>query len=296
MILSRRSFIKASALAAGAPLALSAVDKLPAAHALGAPIGTVIDYSAGVPNAQDVKARGHLGAVRYVSERRPGANWMLGKPVRIDETKAFAAAGLEVASVYQFGRAETADWLQGAAGAAIHAPQAIALHTAAGGPSGRPVYVAIDDNPTRAQYDNQIRPYLQAFKTALEGAGLKLGIYGNYNVIDWAIADGLGEYFWMHDWGSDGRIHPRTTIHQKAKWTDNISGVEVDINNVYSHDWGQWKAGYAPAPAPNQIPAIPNIDQLSSMLPPELRDIRLPSQQEINNAINLVNQARGLSS
>lgn len=115
-------------------------------------------------------------------------------------------------------------------------------------------------------------------------------------MIDWATADGLGEYFWMHDWGSDGRIHPRTTIHQKAQWTDNISGVEVDINNVYSHDWGQWKAGYAPVPAPNQIPAIPNIDQLSSMLPPELRDIRLPSQQEINNAINLVNQARGLSS
>lgn len=125
MHLSRRAFLqatlKASALAAATPVAFSAVDKLPEAHALGAPIGTVIDYSGGVPNAQEVKARGYLGAVRYVSERRPGANWMLGKPVRIDETKAFADAGLEVASVYQFGRAETADWLQGAAGTAIHA-------------------------------------------------------------------------------------------------------------------------------------------------------------------------------
>ncbi|QGU02588.1 hypothetical protein CKALI_08645 [Corynebacterium kalinowskii] len=296
MVLSRRSFLKASALAAVAPIAASAVDKLPAAHALGAPVGTVIDYSGGVPNAQDVKARGHLGAVRYVSERRPGANWMLGKPVRIDETKAFSNAGLEVASVYQFGRAETADWLQGAAGAAIHAPQAIALHTAAGGPTGRPIYVAIDDNPTRAQYDGQIRPYLRAFKTALEGAGLRLGIYGNYNVIDWAIADGLGEFFWMHDWGSAGRIHPRTTIHQKAKWQENISGVEVDINNVYAHDWGQWKPGYAPTPAPGQIPAIPNTDQLSSMLPPQLGNVKLPSQQQINDAINMVNKARGLSS
>lgn len=297
MKLNRRSFLKASALAAATPFVFSAVDKLPAAHALGAPVGTVIDYSGGVPNAREVKAKGHLGAVRYVSEARPeAASWMKGKPVRIEESKAFAAAGLEVASVYQYGRANTADWLQGAAGAAVHAPQAIALHTAAGGPTGRPIYVAIDDNPTRAQYEGQIRPYLQAFKSALEGANLKLGIYGNYNVIDWAIADGLGEYFWMHDWGSGGRIHPRTTIHQKSKWTDTISGVEVDINNVYAHDWGQWKPGYGPAPIPEAIPGIPNSDQLSSMLPKDINGIPLPSQQELNSALEIIRTARGLSS
>ncbi|MEJ5997295.1 DUF1906 domain-containing protein [Corynebacterium sp. H130] len=296
MSLSRRSFLKATALAGAAPFALSAVEKLPAAHALGAPVGTVIDYSAGVPNAGEVKARGHLGAVRYVSERRPGAEWMKGKPVRIDETKAFAAAGLEVASVYQFGKGTTADWLQGAAGAAVHAPQAISLHAAAGGPTGRPIYVAIDDNPSRAQYDNQIKPYLQAFKTALEGAGLKLGVYGNYNVIEWASRDGLGEFFWMHDWGSNGQIHPRTTIHQKAGLRETISGIEVDVNNVYAHDWGQWKPGYGPTPAPETIPSIPNVDQLSSLLPADLRGIRLPSQQEINTAMELVRRAQALSS
>lgn len=284
--LSRRAFLqatlKASALAAAAPIALGGVVKLPQAHALGAPIGTVIDYSAGVPNAKDVKAKGHLGAVRYVSERRPGAEWMKGKPVRKEEATAYADAGLEVASVYQFGRAETADWLQGAAGAATHAPKAISLHSAAGGPAGRPIYVAIDDNPTRAQYDGQIRPYLTAFKTALAAANLKLGVYGNYNVIEWASKDGLGEYFWMHDWGSEGRIHPLTTIHQKAGLKDTIDGIEVDINNVYAHDWGQWKPGYGPAAA----------NPLSNLLP---ADIPLPSQQQLNDAVQLINKAQGLS-
>lgn len=33
-------------------------------------LGTVIDYFAGVPSARAVKAAGHLGAVRCVSERR----------------------------------------------------------------------------------------------------------------------------------------------------------------------------------------------------------------------------------
>ncbi|WP_460490620.1 DUF1906 domain-containing protein, partial [Corynebacterium nasicanis] len=143
------------------------------------------------------------------------------------------------------------------AGAAVHAPQAIAIHAAAGGPTGRPIYIAIDDNPTRAQYDNQIRPYLQAFQAALRLAGYQTGVYGNFNVIDWAIADGIGTFFWMHDWGSGGKIHPRTTIHQLPQNQQRkIDGVTVDINNVYATDWGQWTPGRpAPAPAPSAPPA-----------------------------------------
>lgn len=246
--MDRRTFMKATLLAA-----TGAVVAAQPAAALGPIVGTVIDYSGGVPSAGSVRAAGHLGAVRYVSEKRPGANWMLGKPVSRSETADFAAHGLGVASVYQFGRADTADWLAGAAGAAQHAPKAIALHAAAGGPAGRPIYVAIDDNPTWDQYAGQIRPYLQAFKKALELAGLRLGVYSNYNVLEWAGNDGLGEYFWMHDWGSGGRIHPRTTIHQPAKRTQLIDGVTVDVNNVYSHDWGQWNAG-------NSTPLAPGLD------------------------------------
>ncbi|AKK02625.1 DUF1906 domain-containing protein [Corynebacterium epidermidicanis] len=291
--LSRRTFFKA-AFAGTAVIAAGSVT--PRANALPAPIGTVIDYSAGVPSAQAVKARGHLGAVRYVSEKRPGANWMAGKPVRLGETQDFANHGLATASVYQFGRAETADWLQGAAGAAIHAPQAIAIHAAAGGPKGRPIYVAIDDNPSRSQYDQQIRPYLQAFQQQLHAAELKLGVYGNYNTIEWATQDGLGEFFWMHDWGSNGRIHPRTTIHQKAKWQENIEGIDVDINNVYAQDWGQWQPGQGPTPSQAQIPAIPGAQQLSSMLPPQVRNVPLPNQQQINDALNLINKVKPLLS
>lgn len=198
-----------------------------------------------------------MGAVRYVSERRPGATWMLGKPVSLGETRDFAANGLATASVYQFGRAETADWLGGAASAAQHAPEAIRLHKAAGGPTGRPIYVAIDDNPHRDHYTHQIRPYLKAFQAALTVAGYQTGVYGNYNVIQWCIEDGIGSFFWQHDWGSGGKIHPRTTIHQKAKWTAVIDGVQVDINNVYASDWGQWVPGAAPNPI---VPSLPQLN------------------------------------
>ena len=242
--LSRRSLFRV----AGATLALGAgAAVLPQADAQGRSLGTVLDYSGGVPSAQAIKNAGHLGAVRYVSE--PRAAWMKGKPVKIEETKAMAAAGLATASVYQYGKDRTADWREGAAGAAKHAPKAIALHAAAGGPTGKPIYVAIDDNPTRNEYETLIKPYLKGFSAALAAAGLKTGVYANYPTIDWLIADGMGEYFWQHGWGSNGKIHPRANVYQRPGVTARVGGVEVDINDVYTRDWGQWTPGTTSLPA-----------------------------------------------
>lgn len=277
--LSRRGFLRAAAVAIAAGTVGAT---LPRAHAQGAILGTVIDYSAGVPSAAAVKAAGHLGAVRYVSGRRPGAEWMLGKPVTSSETQDFANQGLAIASVYQYGKDATADWKQGAVGAATHAPQAIAYHQAAGGPTGRPIYVAIDDNPTRAQYDTLIRPYLQAFQAALQLAGYQTGVYGNYNVIDWAIADGIGQYYWMHNWGSGGRIHPRTTLHQFRIDQDRIEGIGIDVNNVYAHDWGQWTPGQAPPQSTVPASAPISLPGNSSLTPEQL-------QQGIDLVRNLSN-------
>lgn len=250
---SRRNIIKVGAVAAAAGTLAIGVGTATAsrASALGPILGTVIDYSAGVPSASAIKAAGHLGAVRYVSEKRPNAQWMAGKPVTLKETQSMSGQGLATASVYQYGRAETADWKKGAAGAAVHAPKAISIHRAAGGPTGRPIYIAIDDNPTRSQYDSLIKPYLVTFSATLRAAGYSTGIYGNYNVIDWAIKDGIGSYFWMHDWGSGEKIHPRTTVHQLPQNKQRtIDGVVVDINNVYAQDWGQWKPGQSGGSTP----------------------------------------------
>lgn len=262
--LSRRSLLKASALALTAGAIGAAA---PSAAALGPVRGTIIDFSSGVPSPAAIKRAGHIGAIRYVSNKRPGAAWMTGKPVTLQEAAANAAAGLPTASVYQFGRAETADWKQGAAGAAIHAPQAISLHKAAGGPTHRPIYIAIDDNPTREHYTQFIRPYLQAFSKALSVAGYQTGIYGNYNTIEWASRDGIGTFYWMHDWGSNGKIHPKTTIHQLPQSRQQtIENVIVDVNEVYASDWGQWTPGSKQ----------PGIQDLSSTL-----DKAIPNMPEL---------------
>lgn len=262
--LSRRGLLKASALAVTAGAIGAAT---PSAAALGPVRGTIIDFSSGIPSPAAIKRAGHIGAIRYVSNKRPGAAWMTGKPVTLQEAAANAAAGLPTASVYQFGHAETADWKQGAAGAAIHAPQAISLHKAAGGPTHRPIYIAIDDNPTREHYTQFIRPYLQAFSKALSVAGYQTGVYGNYNTIEWASQDGIGTFYWMHDWGSNGKIHPKTTIHQLPQSRQQtIENVIVDVNEVYASDWGQWTPGSKQ----------PGIQDLSSTL-----DKAIPNMPEL---------------
>ncbi|MDK8659166.1 DUF1906 domain-containing protein [Corynebacterium sp. MSK204] len=267
--LSRRGLLKASALALTAGTIGTAA---PSAAALGPVRGTIIDFSSGIPSPTAIKRAGHIGAIRYVSNKRPGAAWMTGKPVTLQEAAANAAAGLPTASVYQFGRAETADWKQGAAGAAIHAPQAISLHKAAGGPTHRPIYIAIDDNPTREHYTQFIRPYLQAFSKALSVAGYQTGVYGNYNTIEWASQDGIGTFYWMHDWGSNGKIHPKATIHQLPQSRQQtIENVIVDVNEVYASDWGQWTPGSKQpgiqdlsSTLDKSIPNMPDLPQLNA--------------------------------
>ncbi|HJG42926.1 DUF1906 domain-containing protein [Corynebacterium phoceense] len=276
---SRRSLLRAGTIALAAGAVGTAA---PQAFALGPVLGTVVDFSAGVPSSAALKAAGQMGAVRYVS--KPRAGWMAGKPVTRAQAAADAAAGLAVASVYQYNGSDNPDWAGGAASAAQHAPQAIAIHKAAGGPTGRPIYIAIDNNPSRAQYDGQIKPYLVAFSTALKAAGYQVGVYGNYNIIDWCVRDGIGSYFWMHDWGSGGRIHPRTTIHQLPQNRQRtIGGVVCDINDVYAKDWGQWTPGRAAAPAP-AAPAAPAntsnplnaVGQMSSQVQNAVPGLNLP--------------------
>lgn len=265
MTLDRRSFLRrtgigaaaAGAVAAGVAPTANAQSSIPGlpqlpnllpqgaiTNAGSSPIiGTIIDYSAGVPSGGAVKADGHLGAIRYCSNRRPGAEWMHGKPLLRREADDFRANGLTVTSCYQYGRADTADWLGGAGAGDFHAPIGIGIHYAAGGPSGAAMYVAIDDNPTRWQFDNQIAPYLERWNAHLIGAGLVLGVYANAPTIDWCVQRGLGRYFWQHDWGSGGRINPATTIHQPAGRQRHVGGILSDINNVYSLNYGQWGAG-----------------------------------------------------
>ncbi|MCB1266055.1 MAG: DUF1906 domain-containing protein [Mycobacterium sp.] len=239
MSVSRRNLLKLAAAAPAAAGMGALAGAIAPAAASADSLGVLLDYAAGVLSAADIKAAGALGAIRYVSDRRPGAQWMLGKPMQLDEARDLYQAGLKIVSNYQFGKQDTADWLGGQSAGVAHAKRGWALHTAAGGPVAAPIYASIDDNPSYEQYKQQVAPYLRGWESVL--GHQRVGIYGNSKTIDWALDDGLGSWFWQHNWGSPrGFVHPAAHLHQFEIDARSVAGVGVDLNNILKPQFGQW--------------------------------------------------------
>jgi hypothetical protein len=231
--------LKFAAAAPGLVTLGAAAAALRAAPVSAGSLGTLLDYAAGVIPAGQIKAAGAVGAIRYVSDRRPGGAWMLGKPIQLAEARDLHGGGLKIVSCYQFGKGSTSDWLGGAAAGIQHAKRGLELHTAAGGPAGAPIYASIDDDPSLEQYKNQIIPYLRSWESVV--GHQRTGVYANSKTIEWAVHDGLGAYFWQHNWGSPkGYAHPAAHLHQVEIDKRTVGGVGVDINEILKPEFGQW--------------------------------------------------------
>ncbi len=227
-----------AALAVGTGLqALASAVAPPTASA--APLGVLLDYAAGVISASDIRSAGALGAIRYVSDRRPGGAWMLGKPIQLPEARDLYHNGLKIVSCYQYGKQDSADWLGGQNAGVAHAKRGWQLHVAAGGSYGAPIYASIDDDPTYDQYKQQVAPYLRGWEAVL--GHQRVGVYANSKTIEWAVQEGLGAYFWQHNWGSPGKVaHPAAHLHQVEIDKRSVGGVGVDINHILQSRFGQW--------------------------------------------------------
>ena len=237
--MSRRDVLK---FAAATPALIGlgvAAGSLCAPPAAADGLGVLLDYAAGVIPANQIRAAGALGSIRYVSDRRPGGSWMLGKPMQLSEARDLNQNGLKIVSCYQYGKQSSADWLGGQSAGVEHARRGWQLHTAAGGPAGAPIYASIDDDPSYEQYKQQVAPYLRAWESVI--GHQRTGVYANSKTIDWALQDGLGSYFWQHNWGSPrGYTHPAANLHQVEIDKRNVGGVGVDINNICKPQFGQW--------------------------------------------------------
>ncbi|HLS76301.1 MAG TPA: DUF1906 domain-containing protein [Nocardia sp.] len=233
--LSRRQLLACTAAAAAVGLTASAAT----AGARPSGYGTLLDYAGGVPSAAEIKAAGHVGVIRYVSDRRPGAEWMAGKPLRAAEVADLRAHGLSIVSCYQYGKAETADWRGGLEAGKRHAQRGLELHLAAGGPEGKPIYASIDDNPTPVEFATMIAPYLLGWHAVLGRENV--GVYANSPTIELARLAGLGSWYWQHNWGTPkGFVHPAAHLHQFEIDKRTVDGVGVDLNTILKPEYGQW--------------------------------------------------------
>lgn len=217
-------------------------------------MGTAIDFAARLIDPQAIKSAGHSAVIAYVSPPRPGAEWMQAKPITKRYADQLGAAGVDVASVWQFGKpgnpAAPSDWTTGYEGGKRMAREADERHRAAGGPADRPIYFSVDEDISLQQWNQSA---VHFFRGVNEVIGLaRTGIYGHSRVCAWAIEDSVigrtseGKYWaWQTRAWSYGAREPAAVLFQRVIDTPSnpgplIDGSSVDVNDILAADYGQW--------------------------------------------------------
>lgn len=206
-----------------------------------------IDYAWGRPSVATLKKDGVQFVARYLSS--PGAS----KNLTSSEAKTLSSGGIAIVVVFETTatRAEA-----GHAAGAADAKEALKEATAAGMPSGRPIYFAVDEDTTVGPH---ITAYFKGVASVL-GVG-RTGVYGGYKVVKGLLDAGLVKWAWQTYAWSGGKWDPRAQLEQYSN-SHTIDGVGVDYDRVARatiHDFGQWTVGNvpkppAPKPKPGPIP------------------------------------------
>jgi Domain of unknown function (DUF1906) len=222
-------------------------------HTASAADVKLIDFADRLVAPERIAAAGYAGAVVYVAESRPGANFDF-KPVTRAYADALRAEGLHVVSNYQYGKPgwpTPSDFTRGHDGGVADAQTALRLHAAAGGAEGAPIFFSIDEDIDREAWDAIAVEWFRGINSIL-GVD-RTGIYGGSRACAWAIADDVighsstagHRWAWQTRAWSAGKREPAAVLLQTTIVTATDPGVllgdvHVDEDDVLAADFGQW--------------------------------------------------------
>nr|WP_156677538.1 glycoside hydrolase domain-containing protein [Nocardia sp. Root136] len=214
-------------------------------------MSTAVDFAARLIDPPAIVAAGHSAVLAYISPSRPGANFG-AKPITADYARALTAAGLDIVSIWQYGKpgdATPSDWTTGFDGGRRMAEQALATHLSVGAPRQAPIFFAVDEDISLSQWNSTAVEFFRGVNAVLGTEWT--GIYGHSRVCAWAIEDGVvgarGEFSWAWQtraWSGTER-EPRAVLYQRVIDTPSnpgplIDGTRVDVNDILAPDFGQW--------------------------------------------------------
>ncbi len=248
-----RREILTHALSAPVLLILGTAAATLTAHGASAATMRLIDFSQRLVPPDQIKSAGYDGALVYVSELRPGANFDF-KPVTREYADALRAAGLQVVSCYQYGKPgwpDPSDYTRGYDGGAADARTALRLHAAAGGGDSAPIFFRVDEDIYLHTWNGVAIKWFRGINSVL-GVG-RTGIYGHARACAWAVRDGVvgrsttaGHWWaWQTKAWSRGEREPTAVLYQAVVDTADSPGAplgdtHVDVNEVLAPDFGQW--------------------------------------------------------
>lgn len=196
-----------------------------------------IDYAWAHPDPQAIKDAGFDFVVRYYS-RDPSKNLTRA------EADALAAAGLWIVGNWEY---SAQDALRGYDGGVADATAARQQADACGQPRTRPTYFSKDwdvtpaQEPTVTQYDRGADSVLGVAQVGDYAGFYPLRVQRDAGVISWE---------WQPTAWSGGQWEPRVNIRQTG--TEWVGGVQVDVNEAWTADYGQWQPGRLPFRSPLQ--------------------------------------------
>ena len=252
---SRREVLK---YVASAP-ALATLGALAATfdgHSASAANIKLIDFADRLVPPDQIAAAGYAGAVVFVSESRPGANFDF-KPVTREYADGLRAAGLHVVSNYQYGKPgwpTPSDFTRGYDGGVADAQTALQLHAAAGGGDSAPIFFSVDEDIDLNTWKTVAVEWFRGINSIL-GVD-RSGIYGGSRPCAWAIDDDVighsstagHRWAWQTRAWSRGEREPTAVLYQSVVVTAAdpgivLGGIHVDEDDVLAADFGQWDLG-----------------------------------------------------
>lgn len=177
--------------------------------------------------ARAIRAAGYEFVCRYLVPERYA--W---KRLTRAEAEAITAAGMQIVSVFETTANRPAG---GAAAGAVDGAEALKEAKLIGQPLGSAIYFAVDFDAGAKDMD-AIEAYLRAAGEAIKG--YRVGVYGEYDVVEEMARRGAAKHFWQTYAWSRGRKSPRANIWQH-KNDVTIAGHHVDLNESYGNE-GWW--------------------------------------------------------
>lgn len=238
-------------------------------------MSTAVDFAARLIDPAAIKAAGHSAVLVYVSPSRPGSNFG-AKPVTKEYTDRLKAAGLEVVSIWQYGKpgnATPSDWTTGRVGGYRMGGEAVVNHFRAGGAGYAPIYFAVDEDLSLDDWNNTAVHFFRGVNDAIGREWT--GIYGSAKVCAWAIEDQVvgrtseGRYWaWQtRAWSQNVLLDTQATLYQRVIDTPTnpgpqIDGSSVDVNDIWAADYGQWSIDRTPAQGETSVATKPTFTEL----------------------------------
>lgn len=212
-----------------------------------------LDYSSGRPDLKKVKALGYGCVIRYL--------FAPGKGITKVEATAIRAAGLGLVVVYEqyAGRAK-----EGMAAGVTDGKIALAFARAIDFPENRPIYFAVDFQPTTAQMP-VIVLYLRGVASVI--GSNRVGVYGSFAVVEHCFALCAASFFWQTYAWSSGKVSPHAHLLQYLNG-QTVAGASVDLNESKQLDFGAWEPVTVKPAIKPAIPAKPVVKPVFHLMTP----------------------------